>query len=150
MSVMPISDDQSLGVLVHDAARLMRYDFDAQAITLGLTRSRWSVLARLSNHSGIQQQELAKLMDIKPITLTRHLDRLESDGLIERRNDPVDRRAKNVYLTSNAEQVIEQLHEIGAIVREKALLGFSKKEETQLLELLKRVRTNFRPESSGK
>ena len=91
MSIVTDSIDENLGILVHDVARLLRYNFDSRATNLGLTRSRWSVLSSLSRNDGIQQQELAKLMDIKPITLTRHLDRLQTDGLIERRNDPKDR-----------------------------------------------------------
>ena len=106
MSAVKKANDQSLGLLIHDVARLLRYDFDKRSSNLGLTRSRWSVLARLSDRGGIQQQELAKLLDIKPITLTRHLDRLESDGLIERRNDPEDRRANRIYLTSKAIAII--------------------------------------------
>ena len=50
-------------------------------------------------HEGLKQSELAEMLDLQPITLTRLVDRLCANGLIERRADPNDRRAKRLYLT---------------------------------------------------
>ncbi|MGB4247523.1 MAG: MarR family transcriptional regulator, partial [Pseudohongiellaceae bacterium] len=69
--------DKSLGFAIHNVARLLRWSFDRQSQEIGLTRAQWSVLAHLHRGDGIQQKTLAQLMDIKPITLARHLDRLE-------------------------------------------------------------------------
>ena len=88
--------DKSFGFAIHDVARLLRVSFDRQAANTGLTRAQWSVLAHLHRGNGVQQKTLAKVMDITPITLARHLDRLEVDAWIERRDDPEDRRAKRV------------------------------------------------------
>jgi MarR family transcriptional regulator for hemolysin len=140
---MKNQESKTLGFLVSDVARLLRFDFDRRSRKLGLSRSQWSVLARLSIRSGIQQKELADLMDIKPITLTRHLDRLESEGWIERRNHPNDRRANNVYLTEKGKSVIGNLRKIGQNVREKALSGINNKEEARLLEMLALIRDNL-------
>ena len=112
--------DKSLGFAIHDVARLLRWSFDRQSAHLGLTRAQWSVLAHLSRRDGVQQKDLAQVMDITPITLARHLDRLEVDAWIERRDDPDDRRAKRVFLNAKARPMLEALSGLGQKVRATA------------------------------
>ena len=57
---------------------------------------------RLDRFEGLKQSELAEMLDLQPITLTRLLDRLCDNGLIERRSDPNDRRAKRLFLTAGS------------------------------------------------
>jgi DNA-binding MarR family transcriptional regulator len=132
-----------LGFLIHDVARMMRWEFDRRANELGLTRSQWQVLAHLLRLEGAQQKELADVMDITPITLTGLLDRLERDGWVERRGDPADRRAKRVYLTDKVEPVTKSIRKIGSEVRHQALEGLDEAEQTQLMHLLQRIRGNL-------
>lgn len=137
-----------IGFVIHDVARQMRWNFDRQSQGLGLTRSQWSVLAHLKRGDGVQQKTLARIMDIKPITLARHIDRLEKEGWVERRDDPDDRRAKRLFLTPKAAPQLEALHKLGQKVRKQALTGISAAEEVQLLDLLNRMRDNL-SESGG-
>lgn len=135
--------DKSLGFAIHDVARLLRWSFDRQSASLGLTRAQWSVLAHLSRRDGVQQKDLAQVMDITPITLARHLDRLEVDAWIERRDDPDDRRAKRVYLNAKARPMLDALSSLGQKVRETALQGISPDEEAQFMAVLLRIRENL-------
>lgn len=135
--------DNSLGFVIHDVARLLRLEFDRQARGLGLTRAQWSVLANLQRQQGVQQKDLAKLMDIKPITLARHLDRLEKDGWLRRENDADDRRAKRLYLTQKADPMIRSLKNVGKKVRKKALQGISEQDQNQFMEILFSLRSNL-------
>src|SRR5690554_5703314 len=121
--------EQSLGFAIHDVARLLRVSFDRHASKTGLTRAQWSVLAHLRRNDGVQQKTLAQLMDITPITLARHLDRLEVDAWIERRDDPVDRRAKRVFLNPNSGAMLEIMVEIAQTVRAQAMQGITPEEE---------------------
>jgi DNA-binding MarR family transcriptional regulator len=59
----------------------------------------------LPRNEGIRQAGLAEILDISPITLTRHLDRLEQEGL-------VDRRAYQLYLTAAAGPALEALRSL--------------------------------------
>ena len=133
----------SFGFLVHDIARLMRWNFDRQSVDSGLTRAQWSVLAHLKRSDGVQQKTLARLLDIKPITLARHIDRLEAEGWVERRDDPGDRRAKRVFLLPKAAPMLGSLRKLGKKVRNQALAGISPEEEEQILKVLQRVRDNL-------
>ena len=135
--------DNNFGFVIHDVTRLLRWEFDRQSQALGLTRAQWSVLAHLQRCEGTQQKDLAKTMDIKPITLARHLDRLEKDGWIKRQDDDKDRRAKRVYLTAKAKPMIKALKKVGKKVRQQALQGLSPEELEQFMATLFRIRSNM-------
>ena len=135
--------NEGFGFVIHDVARLLRWSFDRQSQDLGLTRAQWSVLAHLFRGDGIPQKSLACLMDIAPITLARHLDHLEVDAWIERRDDPNDRRAKRVYLTPKAKPMIEKLGKLGQKIRKQALSGIDAKDEKMFLDVLLRIRENL-------
>jgi MarR family transcriptional regulator for hemolysin len=135
--------NEGLGFVVHDVARMMRWQFDRRASGLKLTRSQWSVLAHLLRTDGIQQKELAEQMDITAITLTGLLDRMEREGWVERRADPIDRRAKRIYLTEKVAPVTKELRSLAREVRKSALQGLSDAEQQQLMALLVKVRSNL-------
>lgn len=135
--------NETLGFVVHDVARMMRWEFDRRAGDIGLTRSQWSVLAHLLRSDGLQQKELAEQMDITAITLTGLLDRMERDGWVERRADPVDRRAKRIFLTEKVAPVMKELRALGREVRKSAQEGLSEAEQQTLISLLLRVRSNL-------
>lgn len=140
-----MNDDvnNSLGFVLHDVARLMRWSFDRKSQNLGLTRAQWSVLASLRRMDGAQQKTLAQRLDVAPITLARHIDRLEADGWVMRQDDVQDRRAKRVFLTDKGREILSTLQVLGAQVRQEALNGLSAADEQQLLTLLLRMRTNL-------
>jgi len=135
--------DNSLGFLVHDVTRLLRWEFDLRAQELSLTRAQWSVLTHLQRLPGVQQVDLARVMDIKPITLARHLDKLEAKGRICRENDAQDRRAKRLHLTRKATLMIRSLKQVGKQVRKLALKNVSEAEFNTFMDLLFRMRANL-------
>jgi MarR family transcriptional regulator, transcriptional regulator for hemolysin len=114
-----------LGFLISDTARLLRKRFDQRAREVGLTRAQWQVLALLGMNEGINQAGLADILDIEPITLTRHLEKLEEAGLIERRSDPSDKRARTLFLTEAASPVIAKIRTIGRGLIEEMTAGLS-------------------------
>lgn len=117
--------------------------FDRQASGTGLTRAQWAVLAHLHRSNGVQQKTLASTMDITPITLARHLDRLEVDAWIERRDDPDDRRAKRVFLNPKAGPMMATLATLGQRVRAQAMSGISPQEEEKFMQILLQIRDNL-------
>ena len=94
---------------------------DQRARQFGISRAQWAVLMRLDRSEGLKQSELAEILDLQPISLTRLLDRLAENGLIERRADPNDRRANRLYLTPAARPLLEQLAELGDDMMETVL-----------------------------
>ena len=132
--------DRSFGYLVHDVARLFERRFNQRALLfLGLTRPQCRVLGHLARHEGINQAGLADLLEIKPMTLVRQLDRMEEDGWIERRPDPADRRARRLFLTEKARPILTRILDLSSAVRGEAFADLTAEEGRQLLDLLRRV-----------
>ena len=134
---------RSLGFVLGDASRLIRKRFDLRARELGLTRAQWRVLARLRRREGINQRDLAEILEIENITLTRHIDRLEEKGFVERRRDPADRRAWNLYLNDKVQPILDRMRELSAITRGEALRGFSEAETEKLIDQLLLIKSNI-------
>ena len=117
------TDTREIAFAINDVARLLRTAADQKAAAFGMTRAKWAVLARLDRHQGLKQAELAEMLDLQPITLTRLLDGLADNGLIERRPDPGDRRAKRLYLTPAARPLLDRLTVLGVDLMDGALAG---------------------------
>ncbi|MBY8822924.1 MarR family winged helix-turn-helix transcriptional regulator [Sphingomonas colocasiae] len=132
-----------LGFLVSDVSRLLRRSFDEKARTIGVTRPQWRVLTLLARREGINQGGIADLLEVEPITLSRMIDRLQEAGLVERRADPNDRRAWQLFLTDKAAPIIAQLKDYAEELFVDVLDGFSEAEERQLNALLARIHQNL-------
>src|SRR5882724_5243535 len=89
---MTYSKPKSLGFFIIDAARLLRRRFDQEMRHLDMTSAQLQILGRLSQYEGINQAQLAGMLDMEPITVSRHVDRMEASGFVERSPDPRDRR----------------------------------------------------------
>ncbi|HWL04704.1 MAG TPA: MarR family transcriptional regulator [Xanthobacteraceae bacterium] len=127
-----------------DVARLLRTYADQEARRYGLTRAQWAVLARLETCEGLKQAELAELLDIQPITLTRLIDRLCDSGLIERRPDPTDRRVKRLHLTPAATPLLAGLADLGRELFSVALSDTEPDEIAETMRLFARMKDNLR------
>lgn len=136
--------DRELAFAISDVARLLRTYADQQACRLGLNRAKWAVLSRLERSEGIRQNELADLLDLQPISLTRLLDGLCESGLIERRPDPDDRRAKRLYLTPAAHPVLAGLRSLSRELMANALCGLEPTRRASMLAGLSLVKCNLR------
>jgi MarR family transcriptional regulator, transcriptional regulator for hemolysin len=146
----PMSPGREFAFALHDVARLMRTLADQRARALSMTRAQWSVLARLQRNEGVKQNELAVLLDIQPITLARLVDKLSSLGLVERRDDPNDRRANRLYLTDKAAPVLERLNALGETLVGHTLEGFDSEEIGALRDSMERIRANLKVQMSCK
>ena len=138
----PRADDPKMTVrLLLDTARLAcnRYDRALRAHLPGMTLGRCAVLMQLAEHKGGNQAALARILDIRPITLVRLLDRLEAAGFVERIPDPDDRRAHVLALTAKALPIIESIHALNRKTCDDLHLGISEAEATQLRVLLSRI-----------
>ncbi len=139
---MPL--EREVAFNINDVARLLKTYADQRARDFGMTRAQWAVLARVERSEGLKQCELADTLDLQPITLTRLIDRLCDGGLIERRSDPDDRRAKRLYLTPAARPVLDGLTRLGQDIMATVLAGIEPAAVEQLLAHLLTLKTNLR------
>ncbi len=133
----------NLGFRISDLSRLLRRQFDERARRIGVTRPQWRTLTMLRRNEGINQSGLAELLEVEPISLCRMIDRLEEAGLVERRRDPMDRRAWRIFLTDKSRPTIERLEVIADELFEVALDGIHAAERDRLFDALDRIRSNL-------
>lgn len=133
----------TFGYLLGDAARVLRSRFDAYARTVGVTRQQWMVLLALMRQEPVNQTRLADYLEVEPISLSRMIDRLQAAGLVERRHDPNDRRARLLHLTEPAREVLKVLRECGAQVMREASEGIAPEDLAQFVTTLGKFRTNL-------
>ena len=138
-------DPQAIVRLLHETARLWSRHYDREVRTRfpGMTRARCAVLTHLARHEGINQVTLARILDIRPISLVRLLDRLEAAGFVVRRPDPDDRRVRVLALTAKALPIIERIDGLTRRIYDDLQLGISKAEVSQLRALLCRIRSKL-------
>lgn len=82
-----------------ETSRHLRHFVDQRARRLGLTGAQLRVLSKLSRREGATQAELAADMEVRPISLSGLIDKLARQGLVERRDDAMDRRINRIHLT---------------------------------------------------
>jgi MarR family transcriptional regulator for hemolysin len=144
------SQNREILFTISDVGRLLRTYADQKARRFGQTRAQWAVLLRLERREGLKQSDLAEDLDIQPITLTRLVDRLCDNGLIERRPDPNDRRAKRLYLTPAARPLLDRIESQVEELAEKVLAGVDPSAVGVLLTQLKLARENLRQAIANK
>lgn len=133
-----------------DVSRLMRRRFDERARKSGATGAQWRMLKILARQPGLNQGQLAEMLEVEPITCCRMIDRLEESGLLERRRDPSDRRAWRIHLTDKAGPVLSELHDIAGDMIEGALSGLSPDQRAALVASLETIRSNLTSAPEGK
>jgi MarR family transcriptional regulator for hemolysin len=133
---------ETLPFEIAETAHALRKAFDRRAVGMGVTRAQWKVLFRLERQPGLRQIELADMLDVEPITLSRIVDRLEEAGLVERAADPADRRAWRLHVTAQAQPLIEKLRAVADGMIVEAFGGIDPKEIEITRDVLRRVREN--------
>jgi MarR family transcriptional regulator for hemolysin len=139
---MPIK--REIAFMIKDVSRMMGTYADQQGRVLGISRAQWTVLVRLERTEGLKQSELAEILDLQPISLTRLLDRLDENGLIERRADPNDRRVNRLYLKPAARPLLDQLATLSESLMGTVLEGIEPESMERMLRDLGRIKDNLR------
>jgi DNA-binding MarR family transcriptional regulator len=101
--------ERDLFFLLHDVARLVRVEADKRARQRGMTRAQWALLIMLERNPGLTQKEIADLLEVEPISVARLVDRLETNGLVERRPDAADRRVWRLHLLPAAAAALAEI-----------------------------------------
>jgi MarR family transcriptional regulator, transcriptional regulator for hemolysin len=135
--------DRTLGFLVADISRLLRRNMDRRLQSLGLTQAQWRAIVYLSRSEGMTQAALAESLEIQPITVTRLVDRMESAGWVERRTHPLDRRAVQLYLTTQSQPILEEMHARAADTLNDATRGVASRAQRELVTTLEQIKQNL-------
>ena len=118
-------------------ARRWRALMDERLRMIGQSSARMEALAAIFNSPSLSAQvDIARRLRIEGPTMTRMLDTLEKDGLVERLADPADRRTKQLRLTEAGEQALAAMFEIGDEMRDRLLDGMTPEKVEELNAML--------------
>lgn len=134
---------QSLGLMLHDAARLIKSEFERRARGHRLSLMQWRTLGALNQNDGMSQVALAARVEASQMTMSDIIDRLESEGLVRRESDPADKRAKLVWITAAAAPVVEEMRSIATEVYAAALAGIAPEDLDGLTRSLQQIVSNL-------
>ncbi|WP_082191408.1 MarR family winged helix-turn-helix transcriptional regulator [Cellvibrio sp. pealriver] len=144
-----VPEQENLGFLLADNVRLTRRIAGHYFEQYQMTLSQAKALLGVRRWQGIRQVDLADFMDIQPISLARLLDQLAQQGWIERRPDPKDRRAFQLFLTPAAAPIVKMITAASAEFQQRALAGLSAEQQQALFVGLNKVHENLMAMSKG-
>lgn len=150
-----------IGRLIARLGRIWRRESDSALSEHGLsyaTAIPLLVLSRQGEH--VRQGVLADELGIEGPSLVRLIDLLQAEGLVERREDPSDRRAKTLHLTKAGAAKVEETNRVLRRVRARLLRDIEPEELATTFETLQRieqrasrlqdVKTNIKPGPEAK
>jgi DNA-binding MarR family transcriptional regulator len=137
------STTEGLGFLLADVSRMMRRAFQARLEGTPITYAQARALVYHARQQGIRQVDLADQLEVQPITLARLVDQLAGAGLVERRPDPLDRRAHRLHLTQAATPQLAAIMDVVAAVRAEAIGDMDDAQAAALVRGLQRIRGNL-------
>ncbi|RXT42186.1 MarR family winged helix-turn-helix transcriptional regulator [Bradyrhizobium betae] len=129
-----------LGRLIARLARVWRHESDQALSDHGLSYATAIPLLVLSRQGEtVRQGVLADELGIEGPSLVRLIDLLQAEGLVERREDPTDRRAKTLHLTRAGEAKVEETNRVLRRVRASLLRDIGADELAITFETLQRI-----------
>ena len=136
-----MANNESIGFLLSETARIWRNKLDQRLRPQGLSQAKWLVLVHLNMaKSELTQKELSERLGIEGPSLVRQLDRMETDGWVERRASITDRRAKTIHLTAKATEMIREIKRIATQLRGELLSDISPEELGLVSDVLQRIK----------
>jgi MarR family transcriptional regulator for hemolysin len=134
---------EPIGLDVTRTGRVLSRAFNDALTTVGGSLPQWLVLLALTRGEHTMQRDLAESVGIEGATLTHHLNRMETDGLVQRERVAGNRRTQLVTLTPAGEALFATLLEAVVAFDRELRRGFSAAELATARTLLARLRANL-------
>jgi DNA-binding MarR family transcriptional regulator len=129
----------SVGFLISKLGFYSSMRFAEALEPLDIQPSHFALLRFVSVAEGQSQQALGEALKIPPSRIVALVDEVEERGLVERRQNPQDRRANALHLTAKGRRLLERAMEIATAYEDALFASLNDDERAQLLELLRRV-----------
>ena len=135
---LPALADRFGYLLKHAQQRLAGLTGSALA-PLGITGRECAVLIAIDDRAPLSQQEVARRMNVDRTTMVALIDDLEHKGLVQRRQDPDDRRKNVVILTGPGRDILRRATAATAEAERRFLGSLSDDEAATLRKALQLV-----------
>lgn len=140
---------ESFGSILSTTGRLMDRALGARLKEFGVSFGQWPILLFLWAEEGVSQRELSRLVAIEDATITRTLDRMVRDGLVERRPHPTDRRQHTIFLTPHGAGLRDKLIPLAIEVNEQATRRLRPETVAQLILTLRMIKHDIEGRNEG-
>lgn len=117
----------------------MHRQTDACLAKYGVTANQFVLLYLLAEEDGVTQQQLVRRASSDPNTIRAMLVLLENRGLVARKRDPNDGRARNVVLTSRGRRIYNKLLEQSEPLRKQLMRIFQPEQADTMVKFLKQI-----------
>lgn len=107
--------------------------------TIGLYPGQELLIMHLLDHDGLVQSELVRLIGFDASTATKMLQRLESEGLLIRKQSPRDRRAMTVHLTATGKKLRKPLTEMWQELEVRCASSLSESDKKAAVHVLESI-----------
>ena len=131
--------NERLGRQLALTQKAVRAEFEDRLAKVGGSLSTWILLDHALEEGQLSQSLLAQRMWIEGPTLVRHLDRLEGEGLVERRRDTSDRRVVRVMVTPAGKVLYRRLRGVADEMEATLAAALTDQEHRTLLRALRRL-----------
>ena len=133
-----------LSWLMATCSKLLRESLGIRFANAGftVTPEQWAILAHLWQQDGLSQQALADRFHRSKVAAFQIIGRLEKQGLVVRRPDPVDGRSKRIFLTSKGREIQSNLVTLANENMVRAVRGISQKDLEIAKSVVKRIIRN--------
>ncbi|MBX9465810.1 MAG: MarR family transcriptional regulator [Aquamicrobium sp.] len=128
---------------LHSAARLSRTALAARLLSHGFYAGQDQIMIALDREDGQTPGQLAIKLGVRPPTVTKTINRLQTQGYVEKRASETDARQANVFLTDEGRGAIRAIEKAVRKTEKQALKGLDKKEQKALVKLLGRIEANL-------
>ena len=134
---------ESTNILLAQVCRLHHARAHQVFDTIGIYRGQPPMLKALWEQDGQMHSELAARLHVKPATVSRMVQRMESAHLLTCKPDPQDQRVSRVYLTPAGKAMQPVLEQTDRTFEADTLAGFTLEERVVLRRLLLQIRDNL-------
>jgi DNA-binding MarR family transcriptional regulator len=136
----PSSDPTAaLAFLISQVGAHGAVKFAERLAPLNLTPPHAGILKVIKQADGLSQQALGETLGMFPSRLVMMLDELEQRGLVERRDNPADRRSYALHLTKAGRETLEQIGRIAREHQDALCAALDESERAQLTNFLTRI-----------
>jgi DNA-binding MarR family transcriptional regulator len=111
----------------------------------GLSATEWHSIAILANHAPLSAKDLAGMLDITQVQMTRTISRLLGEDLVYRHTDDADRRRVVLGLSKKGSRLYDKLAPKAAAIEQKMLSVFTPQERAQFFALFSCLERPFKP-----
>ena len=120
-------------------ARSMKRALETRLSQHNITATQYIVLSLLCALDGISLSKLGQRLYFDNPTITGIIDRMERDGLVERRRIADDRRVINIFLTHRGKEMLEENGSVADEIDDLAMNGLTARERADFLKMLDKI-----------